>query len=92
MVDPQRVEADGISRAGGRYGFCSQTCPTQVLLGDENDAPRGRIDLIRTLLEPGGALLRAGLLVRGVEQTVCVTGRDFATQPADPVVADSRRV
>lgn len=37
------------------YGFCTNTCPTYVLTRDENDAPRGRIDLIRAMLEKGGA-------------------------------------
>lgn len=38
-----------------RYGFCPQTCPTYILLGDENDSPRGRIDLMQAVLERGGA-------------------------------------
>ncbi len=37
------------------YGFCTATCPTYVLFRDENDSPRGRIDLIRAMLEKGGA-------------------------------------
>ena len=36
------------------YGFCTAVCPTYVLLRDENDAPRGRIDLIREMLESDG--------------------------------------
>jgi glycolate oxidase iron-sulfur subunit len=36
------------------YGFCTNTCPTYVLTRDENDAPRGRIDLMRAMLEKGG--------------------------------------
>ncbi len=36
------------------YGFCTATCPTYVLFRDENDSPRGRIDLIRAMLEKGG--------------------------------------
>jgi glycolate oxidase iron-sulfur subunit len=37
------------------YGFCTATCPTYVLLGDELDSPRGRVDLIGKMLEKGGA-------------------------------------
>ena len=36
------------------YGFCTAVCPTYVLTRDENEAPRGRIDLIRAMLERGG--------------------------------------
>ncbi|MBB5686348.1 glycolate oxidase subunit GlcF [Sphingobium boeckii] len=36
------------------YGFCTATCPTYVLLGDELDSPRGRVDLIGKMLEAGG--------------------------------------
>jgi len=35
-------------------GFCTATCPTYVLLGDERDSPRGRIELIKAMLEDGG--------------------------------------
>ncbi len=52
---PALAEADGIIRACVRHGFCPQTCPTYILLGDENDSPRGRIELIRGMLETGGA-------------------------------------
>ena len=34
-------------------GFCTATCPTYVLLGDELDSPRGRIYMIKNLLESG---------------------------------------
>lgn len=44
-------EADSILRRCVHCGFCTATCPTYQLLGDELDAPRGRIYLIKQLLE-----------------------------------------
>lgn len=48
---PQVKEADGILRSCVHCGFCTATCPTYQLLGDELDGPRGRIYLIKNLLE-----------------------------------------
>ena len=55
LARPEIAEADDILRTCVHYGFCTATCPTYVLLRDENDSPRGRIDLIREMLEKGGA-------------------------------------
>ena len=44
-------EADAILRKCVHCGFCTATCPTYQLLGDELDGPRGRIYLIKELLE-----------------------------------------
>ena len=48
---PAGREADTILRACVHCGFCTATCPTYQLLGDELDGPRGRIYLIKQLLE-----------------------------------------
>jgi glycolate oxidase iron-sulfur subunit len=48
---PQGREANAILRACVHCGFCTATCPTYQLLGDELDGPRGRIYLIKQLLE-----------------------------------------
>src|SRR5690625_2315774 len=44
-------EADEILRRCVHYGFCLATCPTYQVLGDERDSPRGRIYLIKEVLE-----------------------------------------
>lgn len=44
------AEANAIIKTCVHYGFCTNTCPTYVLLGDENESPRGRIDLIKDML------------------------------------------
>lgn len=54
LQDPGIAEADTILRTCVHYGFCTNTCPTYVLTRDENESPRGRIDLIRAMLERGG--------------------------------------
>jgi glycolate oxidase iron-sulfur subunit len=51
LADPQIADSEKILRACVHCGFCTATCPTYVLLGDELDSPRGRIYLIKEMLE-----------------------------------------
>ncbi len=51
LADPAIAEADSILRKCVHCGFCTATCPTFVLLGDERDSPRGRIYMIKDMLE-----------------------------------------
>ena len=48
---PEGQEADAILRKCVHCGFCNATCPTYQLLGDELDGPRGRIYLVKQVLE-----------------------------------------
>ena len=50
---PEGKEANAILRACVHCGFCTATCPTYQLLGDELDGPRGRIYLMKELFEGG---------------------------------------
>ena len=53
LSQPRIAEANTILRKCVHCGFCTATCPTYVLLGDELDGPRGRIYLIKNMLESG---------------------------------------
>jgi glycolate oxidase iron-sulfur subunit len=53
LADSHMRESEKILRTCVHCGFCTATCPTYVLLGDELDSPRGRIYLIKDMLEGG---------------------------------------
>ncbi len=51
LANPATAEAESILRSCVHCGFCTATCPTYVTLGNELDSPRGRIYLIKDMLE-----------------------------------------
>jgi glycolate oxidase iron-sulfur subunit len=54
LADPDTAQSEKILRNCTHCGFCTATCPTYVLLGDELDGPRGRIYLIKDMLAGDG--------------------------------------
>lgn len=51
LADPDMAASEAVIRKCVHCGFCTATCPTYVLLGDELDSPRGRIYLMQEMLE-----------------------------------------
>ena len=79
---PAGDEADRILRACVHCGFCTATCPTYQLLGDELDGPRGRIYQIKQVLEgePANSTVREHLdrcLTCRACETTCPSGVDY---------------
>ena len=84
LADPRTAEANAIIRKCVHCGFCTATCPTYVLLGNELDSPRGRIYLIKDMLENGRAPTKEVVthLDRCLSclacKTTCPSGVDYA--------------
>ncbi|RDL20640.1 glycolate oxidase subunit GlcF [Pseudomonas jessenii] len=79
---PRAAEAEKILRSCVHCGFCNATCPTYQLLGDELDGPRGRIYLIKQVLEGAPATAQTQLhLDRCLScrncETTCPSGVDY---------------
>ena len=53
LADNAMATSEKILRTCVHCGFCTATCPTYLLLGDELDSPRGRIYLIKDMFENG---------------------------------------
>ncbi len=83
LADPDIANSEKILRSCVHCGFCTATCPTYLLLGDELDSPRGRIYLIKDMLEGGKAANVE--VVRHVDRclsclacmTTCPSGVDY---------------
>ena len=79
---PQGREADAILRKCVHCGFCNATCPTYQLLGDELDGPRGRIYLMKQMLEGAPVTERTRLhldrcLTCRACETTCPSGVEY---------------
>ena len=79
---PRGREADAVLRKCVHCGFCLATCPTYVLLGDELDSPRGRIYLMKQMLEGAPVTERTQLhldrcLTCRACETTCPSGVEY---------------
>src|SRR5215210_3313633 len=79
---PEGREADAILRKCVHCGFCTATCPTYQLLGDELDGPRGRIYLVKQVLEGSPVTRRTQLhldrcLTCRACETTCPSGVEY---------------
>ena len=82
LKTPAGAEANRILRSCVHCGFCTATCPTYRLLGDELDSPRGRIYLIKNMLEGGEVTRKTQLhldrcLTCRTCETYCPSGVEY---------------
>ncbi|MGI9403263.1 MAG: glycolate oxidase subunit GlcF, partial [Hyphomicrobium sp.] len=83
LENPRIAEADSILRRCVHCGLCTAVCPTYLLLGDERDSPRGRIYLIKDMLE--GSRPASGKIRTHIDRclsclscmTTCPSGVDY---------------
>ena len=83
LADPAMASSEKILRTCVHCGFCTATCPTYLLLGDELDSPRGRIYQIKDMLE--GAKPASAEVVKHVDRclsclscmTTCPSGVNY---------------
>ena len=83
LADPATAASERILRQCVHCGFCTATCPTYLLLGDELDSPRGRIYLIKDMLE--GSKPAGERVARHIDRclsclscmTTCPSGVDY---------------
>ncbi|MCP4380786.1 MAG: glycolate oxidase subunit GlcF [Hyphomicrobiales bacterium] len=83
LADPDTAVSEKILRTCVHCGFCTATCPTYLLLGDELDSPRGRIYLIKDMLEADNPA--NGEVTRHIDRclsclacmTTCPSGVDY---------------
>jgi glycolate oxidase iron-sulfur subunit len=83
LTDPATAAAEAVIRTCVHCGFCLATCPTYTLLGDELDSPRGRIYLMKDMLE--NARRPTAQVVKHVDRclsclscmTTCPSGVDY---------------
>jgi len=83
LANPLIAESERILRKCVHCGFCTATCPTFALLGDELDSPRGRIYLIKDMLENDRPA--SGKVVKHIDRcltclscmTTCPSGVDY---------------
>jgi glycolate oxidase iron-sulfur subunit len=84
LADPEFAASRDTIRKCVHCGFCTATCPTYVLLADERDSPRGRIELIREMLQSPGPPSKTAVthIDRCLSclacKTTCPSGVDYA--------------